>query len=71
MIFIVEVRDKKGHTARKEYTATCLREALICAEDELVEFTHLYVNDVWQKGGSTRGIYGTENAERSDGSETS
>lgn len=60
MIFIVEIRNKQGNLARREYKALSYREALSSAEDDLIEYPQWYVNEIWKKDGSTRGFYGTE-----------
>jgi len=58
VIFIVEVRDKAGSTARKEYEGMNLREVLRIVEHELRAFPHVCVNDVWVKGSTRRGLHG-------------
>jgi hypothetical protein len=59
MIFIVEMRYRYHTTIRKEYQTLCLQDALRAVETDLVESPHLYINDIWQKGGSPRGLYGS------------
>ena len=59
MIYIVEVKDKTGCVARKEYQACSLKEALWIAEHELALFPKLYVNEVWLKSSPLRGLYGS------------
>jgi len=51
MIFLVEMRDSYGTTIRTDYQTLCLRDALRAVETDLVESPHLYINDIWQKGG--------------------
>ena len=57
--YIVEVKDKTGSVARKEYEARSLREALLMAESELEPYPQLYINDIWPKGSPIPGLFGT------------
>jgi hypothetical protein len=59
MIFIVEMRDRYRTTIRKEYQTLCLRDALRVVEMDLAESPHLEIDDIWLKGGSPRGLYGS------------
>jgi len=59
MIYIVEIKDKDGNTARKEYVARSLREALQLVDHELTGYPQFYVNDIWPKGSPLPGLYGT------------
>ena len=59
MIYIVEIQDKAGNTARKEYNGRAAREVARLVETELLAYPQWHVNDVWAKGGSARGLYGT------------
>ena len=59
MIYVIEVKDKAGNVARKEYAALSIREARLIAEAELEAFPKLYINDIWPKGSTAPGLYGT------------
>ncbi len=58
VIFIVEVQDKARNSVRKEYEGTTMREIIRIVENELLAYPHLYVNDIWAKGGAKHGLYG-------------
>ena len=62
MIYIVEVKDKAGNVATKEYQALSAREALRMAERELEAYPKLYINEVWRKGTLLPGLFGTRAA---------
>jgi hypothetical protein len=57
--YIVEIRNRAGNIARKEYVGRSLREALRAAEHELTGYPQFYVNDIWPKGSPLPGLYGT------------
>ena len=57
-IFIVEVRDKLGVTARKEYEGFTYRHVLQVVDKELLSFPNIYINDIWMKGAGGRGLFG-------------
>jgi hypothetical protein len=59
VIYIVEVKDKAGNLATKEYQALSPREALRMAERELGAYPKLYINEVWQKGSPLPGLFGS------------
>ena len=56
MLYIVEIRDKHGHTACKEYEGLSIREAFSMARSDLARYPELTINDVWQKGSSMQRI---------------
>ena len=59
MLYIVEIRDKHGHTACKEYEGLSIRDAFSMARSELARYPDLTINDVWQKGSSMPGLFGS------------
>jgi hypothetical protein len=54
VIYIVEVKDKTGNVARKEYEARSIRKARLLAKSELESYPQLYINDIWQRGARIR-----------------
>jgi hypothetical protein len=59
MCFIVEIRDKAGNTARKEYEGRSLWEVFCRAELDLTEYPQFTTNDVWEKGSRLPGFFGS------------
>ncbi|MGE0225415.1 MAG: hypothetical protein AB7F35_26720 [Acetobacteraceae bacterium] len=63
MRYIVEIRNKQGSVAQKEFEGRTIREAYRQAELELSAYPGLMVNDVWEKGSTQRGLFGTRPSE--------
>ena len=60
MIYIAEIQDKAGNTARKEYVAPSLVEALQLVVSDLTGYPKLRINDIWRKGSADPGLFGTK-----------
>ena len=60
MIYVVEIQDKAGNMARKEYVAPSLVEALQLAENDLAGYPRFRINDVWRTGSVDPGLFGTK-----------
>ena len=59
MRFVVEIRDKDGNTARKEYEGRSMREVFCLAELDLADYPRFTISDVWLKGSQQLGFFGT------------
>ena len=53
MIVVIEITNKRGTRARKEYDAPSLNTAVMAAEVELRKYPTFWIVDAWVDGDST------------------
>ena len=50
MLWVVEIENQNGKTARKEYPAFSMYEAIEDAEFELIDYPDWWLSRIWIKG---------------------